>query len=31
VSPVELTDGRGVKEGMGEEPNHTTARKPGLL
>jgi hypothetical protein len=30
VSPVELTDG--VKgRGAGEEPNHTTARKPGPL
>jgi hypothetical protein len=25
---VELTDGRGGK-GVGEEPNHKTARKPG--
>jgi hypothetical protein len=30
VSPVELTDGRG-REGEGEEPNHTTARKPSPL
>ncbi len=29
VSPVEQPDGK--KEGMGEEPNHTTARKPGPL
>jgi hypothetical protein len=28
VSPVELTDGGG---GVGEKPNHTTARKPGPL
>ncbi len=28
VSPVELTDG-GVGEGVGEEPNHTTAKKLG--
>jgi len=27
VSPVELTDRRRVEE-MGEEPNHTTTRKP---
>jgi hypothetical protein len=27
---IELTDGRGG-EGMGEEPNHTTSKKPGLL
>ncbi len=26
VSPVELSEGEG--EGVGEEPNHTTARKP---
>jgi hypothetical protein len=30
VSLAELTDGRGV-EGVGEEPNHTRARKPGSL
>jgi hypothetical protein len=30
VSPVALTDGRGGG-GVGEEPNHTTARKPGPL
>jgi hypothetical protein len=30
VSPVELTDGRGGGKGMGEEPYHTTVRKPGL-
>jgi hypothetical protein len=30
VSPVELTDGRGGEE-VEEEPNPTTARKPGLL
>ncbi len=28
VLSVELTDGRGG-EGVGEEPNHMTARKPG--
>jgi hypothetical protein len=27
VSPAELTDGR-RGEGVGEEPNHTTAKKP---
>ncbi len=31
VSPVELTDGRGGGGGVGEEPNYTTARKPGPL
>jgi hypothetical protein len=30
VSQVEPTDGRG-REGVGEEPNHTTSRKPGPL
>jgi hypothetical protein len=30
VPPVELTDG-GVGAGSGREPNHTPARKPGLL
>jgi hypothetical protein len=29
-SPVELSDGGGG-EGVKEEPNHTTARKPGPL
>jgi hypothetical protein len=29
VWPVELTDGGG--KGAGEEPNHTTSRKPGPL
>jgi hypothetical protein len=29
-SPVELSDGRG-EEGVGEEPNRTTARKPAAL
>jgi hypothetical protein len=29
-SAVELTDGRGGRE-VGEEPNHTTAKNPGLL
>jgi hypothetical protein len=29
-TPVELTDGRGG-EGVGEEQNHTIARKPGPL
>jgi hypothetical protein len=29
MSPVEFTDGR--EGGEGEEPNHSTARKPGLL
>ncbi len=29
VLPVELTDGRGWGDGVGEELNHTTARKPG--
>jgi hypothetical protein len=31
VSPVELTGGRGSGEGVEEEPNHTTAKKPGPL
>ncbi len=31
VAPVELTDGRVGGEGVGEEPNHTMARKPGSL
>ena len=31
VWPVEVTDGRGVVEGVGEEPNDTTARKPDPL
>ncbi len=32
VSPVELTNGRkGGGEGMGNEQNHTTSRKPGPL
>ncbi len=31
VSPVVLTHGKGGWEKVGEEPNHTTARKPGLL
>jgi hypothetical protein len=26
--PVELTDGKEGEERVGEEPNHTTARKP---
>ncbi len=30
VSPVEMNDGR-REEGVGEEPNHTTVRKPGPL
>jgi hypothetical protein len=28
VFPVELTDGREGEERVGEEPSHTTARKP---
>jgi hypothetical protein len=31
VSPVEFTVGRGRLEELGEEPDHTTARKPGSL
>ncbi len=36
MSPVELTEGTGVgggegREGVGEEPNHTTTRTPGPL
>jgi hypothetical protein len=31
VSPVELTDGRDGGGGVGVEPNHTTAIKPGPL
>ncbi len=31
LSSVELTDGRGEGEGVGDEPNHTTAKKPGPL
>jgi hypothetical protein len=31
VLPVRLTDGERGREGVGEEPNHTTARKPGPL
>jgi hypothetical protein len=31
VSTVELSGGKGEKEGMGEEPNYTTAKKPGPL
>jgi hypothetical protein len=30
VTPVDFTDDRGGWEGVGEEPNYTTARKPGL-
>jgi hypothetical protein len=30
-SPVELTDGRGGGKGLCEEPNHTIAKKPGLI
>jgi hypothetical protein len=29
VSPIHLTDGRGGREGAGEEPNHMTAKRPG--
>jgi hypothetical protein len=29
VSPLKLTDGRGVRGGVFEEPNHTTAEKSG--
>ncbi len=29
--PAEFTGGTGGGEGVGEEPNHTTARKPGPL
>ncbi len=28
---VNLRTGEGRKQGVGEEPNHTTTRKPGLL
>ncbi len=32
VSPIELTNGKGGGVGvLGEDPNHTTARLPGLL
>jgi hypothetical protein len=30
-TPVGFTDGREMRDGEGEEPNHTTARKPGPL
>jgi hypothetical protein len=31
VSPVDLTDWKGVGEGAGVEPNYRTTRKPGNL
>ena len=31
VSPSHLTDGRGGRDGVGEEPKHMTAKRPGTV